>query len=317
MKHSDYSLIPTFVAIVEEKSYTKAAKRLGISQSAVSQGVTRLKDVYKDPLFIRGSRGVEPTQFALDIYPTLASSVENIAYTMPEFKKFDPLQCDKQFLISSLSVFGFTILPELAAIMSQEAPLASVKIEPLYNHDHSNMLRSQQSDLIIEAESNKNSNLRSKVIMEDTLSVMCNKDHPRLTGNAISTEQFLLESHVIHSQLEKKDAYLADRGLKDESLLGQRRVAWQASSIMEMMPVIECCDYIALLPQKLVDQYLHVHKLKQLEADFLQDPIKIVMYWHSSRTNDAAHKWFREQLNRAAENFVNNSFNGTAAFSLK
>lgn len=57
MMHSDYSLIPTFVAVVEEKNDTKAAKCLGISQSAVSQGVTRLKEVFKDALFIRGSHG--------------------------------------------------------------------------------------------------------------------------------------------------------------------------------------------------------------------------------------------------------------------
>ncbi|WP_392339579.1 LysR family transcriptional regulator [Moritella marina] len=303
MKHSDYSLIPTFVAIVEEKSYTEAAKRLGISQSAVSQGVTRLKEVFKDPLFIRGSRGVEPTQFALDIYPTLASSVENIAYMLPEFKKFDPLKCDKEFVVSSLSVFGFTILPELSALMSQEAPLASVKVEPLYSHDHSNILRSQQCDLIIEAYSNQSSQLRSKVIMEDTLSVMCREDHPRLTGNAITPEEFLFESHVTHSQLEKKGGYLLGRGLKDEGILGKRRVAWQASSIMEMLPVIERCDYIALLPQKLVDKYIHIHNLKQLDADFLQEPVKVAIYWHSSRTNDAMHKWFRELFNRAAKKY--------------
>ncbi|MFT7681789.1 MAG: DNA-binding transcriptional LysR family regulator [Moritella dasanensis] len=303
MKHSDYSLIPTFVAIVEEKSYTKAAKRLGISQSAVSQGVTRLKEVFKDPLFIRSSRGVEPTQFALDIYPTLASSVENIAYMLPEFKKFNPLKCDKEFVVSSLSVFGFTILPELSALMSQEAPLASVKVEPLYNHDHSSMLRSQQCDLIIEVYSNQSSQLRSKVIMEDTVSVMCRKDHPRLTGNTITPEEFLFESHVTHSQLDKKGGYLLGRGLKDEGILGKRRVAWQASSIMEMLPVIERCDYIALLPQKLVDKYIHIHNLKQLDADFLLEPIKVAIYWHSSRTNDATHKWFRELFNRAAKKY--------------
>ena len=84
MKHSDYSLMPTFVAIYEEKNFTKAAKRLGISQSAVSQSVTRLREVFKDMLFIRGSHGITPTPLATDIYPTLASYVENIAHMLPE-----------------------------------------------------------------------------------------------------------------------------------------------------------------------------------------------------------------------------------------
>lgn len=65
MKHSDYSLIPTFVAIVEEKSYTKAAKRLGISQSAVSQGVTRLKDVLKTRFLFEAAMVLNPLSLLL------------------------------------------------------------------------------------------------------------------------------------------------------------------------------------------------------------------------------------------------------------
>jgi DNA-binding transcriptional LysR family regulator len=301
MKHSDYSLIPTFVAIVEEKSYTNAAKRLGISQSAVSQGVKRLQDVFEDALFIRGSRGVEPTKFALDIYPTLSNAVENIAYMMPEHKKFDPIKCDKFFTISSLSVFGFTLLPKLSILLSKEAPLVRVKIEPLYNHDITSLLRSQQFDLVIDVHSNQYPQLRSKIIMEDTLSVMCRIDHPRLTGDTINIDEFLAEKHVAHSQLEEKGGYLVGRGLKEDDILTQRQVAWQASSIMEILPVIERCDYIALLPQKLVDQYGDIFKLKQLKATFLKEPIKVAAYWHSSRTSDPSHQWLRKQLVKATQ----------------
>lgn len=306
MKHSDYSLIPTFVAIMEEKSYTKAAKRLAISQSAVSQAVTRLQDVFKDALFIRASRGVEPTQFAIDIYPTLASAVESIAYTTPEYKKFDPLKCDNQFAIASLSVLGFTILPELSLLMSQEAPLASVKIEPLYSQDLTSLLRSQHFDVVIEAHNDDNPQLRSEIIMQDTLCVMCRSDHPRLSGEEITLTQFLAERHVTHVSFDQQNGYLAGRGLKDEGLLGQRDIAWQASSIMEMLPVIERCDHIAILPQRLVDQYRDTFQLKQLKSNFLLEPIKVALFWHSSRTNDPTHKWLRQQIIKASAQFRGN-----------
>ena len=303
MKHSDYSLIPTFVAVVEEKNYTKAAKRLGISQSAVSQGVIRLKEVFKDALFIRGSHGVEPTQFALDIYPTLASAVENIAYMTPEFKKFEPLKCNKQFVISAINVLGSTILSELSAIMSREAPLASVKVEPLNNQDQTDMLRSQHYDLIIEAYSDQTSHLNCKIIMADTLCVMCRKDHPRLIGDTISADEFLYERHVTLAQLDKKVGYLEGINLKDKELLSKRKVAWQVSSIMEMWPVVELNDYLALLPKTLVEQCINSHKLKQLKANFLQEPVKVAIYWHPSRSNDPSHKWFRELFNQIATKY--------------
>ncbi|MCL1094771.1 LysR family transcriptional regulator [Shewanella kaireitica] len=300
MKHSDYSLIPTFVAIFEEKNFTKAAKRLGITQSAVSQSVNRLRVIFEDTLFIRGSHGITPTPLAIDVYPTLASSVESIAYMLPVHKNFIPAECERRFGISALSVFGFTLLPELSTLMSSEAPLASVKIEPLLGRDMTNELRAQQCDLVIEVMTNQRSNLRSKVIMQDSLQLLCRTDHPRLTGDSITIDEFLNEKHVTHSQFDKNDAYLIGRGLQGEGILGQRNVAWQASSIMEMLPVIMRTDYIGLLPKTAVAQYTQIHNLKPLETPFLTDPIEVAMFWHSSRTNDPSHRWFRGLCAKAA-----------------
>lgn len=303
MKHSDYSLIPTFVAIVEEKSYTKAAQRLGVSQSAVSQAVVRLREVFKDVLFVRESHGVSPTAFAIDIYPTLASAVENIAFMLPEHSRFDPAQCDKRFVISSLSVFGFTVLPELSALISQTAPKATTRIEPLYTMDLTNLLRTQQCDLVIEAQTNLHPHLRSQVLMSDKLTVACRADHPRLKGDTISVDEYLAEKHVTLSQLDQRGGYLVGRGIKDEAILAQRDIAWQSSSIIEVLPVIQRCDYIALMPQILLEQYKDMHQLKALDADFLREPIDVAMYWHSSRTNDPSHQWLREQCALAAKKF--------------
>lgn len=303
MKHSDYSLIPTFVAIMEERNYTKAATRLGVSQSAVSQAVVRLREVFSDALFIRESHGVAPTAFAQDIYPTLASAVENIAYMLPEHSRFEPLECNKRFVISSLSVFGFTLLPELSALLSEKAPNLAMRIEPLYTMDLTNLLRTQQCDLVIEAYTNLHPHLRSQRLMSDKLMVICREDHPRLKGDTISVQAYLAEKHVTLSQVDQQGGYLIGRGIKDEAILAKRDVAWQASSIMEILPVIQRCDYVGLMPQILLEKYKNLFHLKGLNAEFMKDPIDVAMYWHSSRTNDPSHRWLREQCVLAAERF--------------
>ncbi|CAH1578134.1 Bacterial regulatory helix-turn-helix, lysR family protein [Vibrio owensii] len=306
MKHSDYSLIPTFVAIVEEKSYTKAAQRLGVSQSAVSQAVVRLREVFKDALFIRESHGVAPTAFAIDIYPTLATAVESIAYMLPEHSRFNPAECDKRFVISSLSVFSFTLLPELSALLNEKAPKANTRIEPLFTMDLTSLLRSQQCDLVIEAQTNLHPHLRSQILMSDKLTVVCREEHPRLQGNTISVEEYLNEKHVTLSQFDQQNGYLIGRGIKNEQILGKRQVAWQAGSIIEILPVVQRCDYLALMPQTLLEQYRDLYHLRELEAEFMKDPIDVAMYWHPSRTNDPSHQWLREQCLLAAEKFVIN-----------
>ncbi|MEE1672690.1 LysR family transcriptional regulator [Agarivorans aestuarii] len=292
MKHSDYSLIPTFVAIVEERNYSKAAKRLGISQSAVSQGVTRLRDIFKDNLFIRGSHGVEPTPYALDIYPALANSVESIAHMLPEQRYFEPAKCQRQFTIAALSVFSFTLFPQLAKRLFEQAPLASIKTEPLFGQDMAGLLRSHQCDLLIEAESNRYPHLRSQRIMQDRLVVVCRAQHPRFSSSQLNLEQYLREQHVIHSQPDQKTGYLGDMGI---SGLAERNIAWQASGIMDMLPLIGQSDCIGILPENLAKQHCANFGLKPLDADFLPKEILVSMYWHPSRTNDPAHLWLREQ----------------------
>ncbi|MDO6764662.1 LysR family transcriptional regulator [Agarivorans sp. 1_MG-2023] len=292
MKHSDYSLIPTFVAIVEERNYSKAAKRLGISQSAVSQSVTRLRDIFKDNLFTRGSHGVEPTPYAIDIYPALANSVESIAHMLPEQRHFNPAKCQRQFTIAALSVFSFTLFPQLSKRLFEQAPLASVKTEPLFGQDMISLLRTHQCDLLIEAESNRYPNLRSQVVMQDKLAVVCRAQHPRISGSEINLEQYLSEQHVIHSQPEQKFGYLGDMGIAG---LTERRVAWQASGIMDMLPLIAQSDCMGILPERLASQHCQHFGLKPLHANFLPAQIVVSMYWHPSRTNDPAHRWLRDQ----------------------
>ncbi|MGY5449961.1 LysR family transcriptional regulator [Agarivorans sp. MS3-6] len=292
MKHSDYSLIPTFVAIVEERNYSKAAKRLGISQSAVSQSVTRLRDVFKDNLFVRGSHGVEPTPYAMDIYPALANSVESIAHMLPEQRHFNPANCQRQFTIAALSVFSFTLFPQLAKRIFEQAPMASIKTEPLFGQDMNSLLSSHQTDLLIEADSTRYPHLRSEVIMQDGLVVVCRQQHPRYSCNQLNLEQYLSEKHVIHSQPEQRAGYLGDMGIAG---LAERQIAWQSSGIMDMLPLIGQSDCIGILPERLAKQHCAAFGLKCLQADFLPEYIVVNMYWHPSRTNEPTHRWLRDQ----------------------
>jgi DNA-binding transcriptional LysR family regulator len=301
MKHSDYSLIPTFVSVMQEQNYTRAAKKLGISQSAVSQNVARLRDVFNDNLFIRGSHGVTATPFAHDIYPTLASAVESIEYTLPEHKNFRPHECTKQFSIAALSAFGYTLLPDLALTMSQSAPKARVKIDPFVGQDIGSLLRAQQCDLVLEAKSNRYPQLRSERILKDRMVVLCRSDHPRLKGQTINSDQFLAEKHVVHTTNQQNKGYLIGYGLKAESTLSQRDVVWQSGSIMEAVPVVAKSDYITLVPQRLIANVLNEPSIKILDVEFIDEFIDVVMYWHPSRTHDPSHKWLRSTLLKVAQ----------------
>lgn len=97
MKSTDLNLIPIFVAIYEEQNLSKAAARLDISQPAVSKALARLRDIYDEPLFHRSTSGVEPTSFAMDIYPAMGAALKNFTSTLSASSSFDPKVSNRIF----------------------------------------------------------------------------------------------------------------------------------------------------------------------------------------------------------------------------
>ncbi|MDW2459423.1 LysR family transcriptional regulator, partial [Vibrio sp. 1249-1] len=113
MKPTDLNLIPIFIAIYEEGNLSKAAARLSITQPAVSKALARLRDIYDEPLFHRCTKGVEPTSFAMDIYPALLTSVQNFTSTLTASSEFDPKVSNRVFSIACVSVASFELLPQV------------------------------------------------------------------------------------------------------------------------------------------------------------------------------------------------------------
>lgn len=302
MKHSDFSLIPTFVAIVEERSFTGAARRLGISQSAISQSVAKLKALFNDNLFIRESHGIKPTQFALNLYPELSAAVNKVKLTLPEYNTFEPSTNNKQFSISYLSVFGSELLPRLAVTIRELAPNISIRTESITKDGLLiENLRSQKYDLLIDMDHGQHCDLYSAVLLEEELCVICRHDHPRLTGNTITKQQFLSEKHVVHTSPDTIESYLVGKGLKADAALRERDIFWYASSLYEMIIILEQGNNIAVFPTTLAKRYLKSAPLKMLKSDLFNDKLRVSMFWHGTRTNDAGLKWLREQVKKCCD----------------
>lgn len=301
MKYSDFNLIPIFVAIMEEQSFSGAAKRLGLSQSAVSQSATKLKALFNDPLFLRESHGITPTKFAHSIYPALSSAIEGIKLTTPEYHNFDPKSCERQFTISALSVFGLNVLPIASRLIRQTAPNVCIKGESIIDEESASYLLRNHYDLALGVDYGQHQQLCSELIFQAEFCIVSSKDHPRLTGTHISTREFLQEKHVAHTVPNQKQAYLLHKGLSCENILRQRDIAWYSNNISEMLSILEQNDYLGVFPKKLFNQYIENSNLKIMECDFLPDKINIAMFWHASRNNDPSHKWLRGIFSESAK----------------
>lgn len=298
MKSADLNLIPIFIVIYEELSLSKAAKRLGISQPAVSKALKRLRDVYDDPLFHRSSLGVEPTSFAMDIYPSFQAALDNFSATLFASTEFDPKVSNKTFSIACVSVVGSELFNHCIQLIQRIAPNINLEIHPLFTQDYESDLRLQRYDLIIDITPPARSNLKHEVLLTEKGCVVCRKGHPRLINNTLTYQDFFAEEHIALSQWRVRGSILSDEHMK---FIEKRNIRHRVPGAAEMLSLISTTDFIGILPISTVQSFQGLYPVKLLSLPFDNTEMTFSAIWHPSRTQDTAHQWLREQLHKALE----------------
>lgn len=298
MKTTELNLIPIFVAIYEEQSLSKAAARLSISQPAVSKSLKRLREVYDDPLFNRSANGVEPTTFAMDIYPAFEAALANFNSTLTASRDFDPETSNKTFSIACISVVGFDWLTSLLNQIRENAPRIRLEVHPLFTQDYETDLRQQRYDLIIDIAPHPRSVLKHQLLGREEGCVVFSANHPRLTGESVDEAAFFREEHIALSRWQVRGSLLNNEHIHN---LDARKITHRMPGAAEMLSVIENSDCIGLLPRSTVEYFLPLYQVKIASLPFEHTHFDFCSIWHPSRTHDSAHQWLRKQLQIAVE----------------
>lgn len=116
----------------------------------MSKALARLRDIYDEPLFHRSTSGVEPTSFAMDIYPAMVAALKNFTSTLSASSSFDPKVSNRIFSIACVSVASYELMPQLMRQIREQAPNIGLEVHPLFTEDYESDLRLQRYDLIID-----------------------------------------------------------------------------------------------------------------------------------------------------------------------
>ena len=143
--HLDLNLLRVFEALMEERSATRAGAQLGLTQSAISHALNRLRYVLKDELFVRGPDGMQPTERAAEIAPRLRQGLLQLQLALAP-SEFVPDATDRRFTVTCTEYAGAVLIPGLIARLRAEAPHASFNVLPS-NLGVAETLRSGRADL--------------------------------------------------------------------------------------------------------------------------------------------------------------------------
>jgi DNA-binding transcriptional LysR family regulator len=297
----DLNLLPVFEAVYEEQSLSQAARRLAMTQSAVSHAVTRLRAVFRDELFVRHSRGVVPTPTADRVYAKLRSALGAVREAVTEVRGFDPKTSARRFFLAIPHPLGPMIMLRLRERFAEIAPkidvAASTRSRPI---DLDRALREGRVDAAIDWLEPRGGQFNTKVLFEDALVAVARGGHP-VFRRPVSLK-VLREGKFVHlrPRVEGEHPVPAIREWKHLNL----DVALEVSEILEIFMVVSQSDLFGLIPRSMEKVARNTLGLRALGVSTKTPTVPIKLIWHASRDADPAHAFLRKELGTTAAAIV-------------
>jgi DNA-binding transcriptional LysR family regulator len=300
LRSVDLNLLPIFEAAYEERSLSRAATRLAMTQPAVSHALSRLRVVFRDELFIRHSRGVTPTPVADAIYAKLGEALGLVRAAVTEGRGFDPKASERKFVVAIPHPLGPMLA--LAAIdrMRTAAPKItlsfSTQSRPL---DLESSLLDGRVDLSVDWLPPKGRSLASEVLFEDALVAVARRGHPALKRSVGLKAMIARWEAVVLRPREDVTRHSLEGVRQWNSVKG--RVALEVSEILEILAVAAQSDLIGLVPKSIASVGQRLMGVQLVPGLPKTKPHEVLMAWRSNRTADPAHAFLRTQIRAAVK----------------
>lgn len=288
----DLNLLVVFRAIKEESSLTRAGMRLGISQSAVSHALRRLRALLKDPLFIRMQTGVQSTAVADELAIPVGEALALVDSLLGRRNAFDPATSSRRFKLALSDVGELVYIPPLLELMSREAPSVDLEVVRVDMARLTEALRNGEVDLAVGYLPGVAGSTRHAVAFRDREVCVVRSGHP-LRARSLSLSAFRKLAHVAVSSRSS-----AHRDMED-LLLAQgidRRIALRLPHLSTIPNVIERTDFAATLPYTLARFFARHHHIRLYEHPARLPPIDVTMHWHALFDHDTANEWLRRRV---------------------
>jgi len=288
----DLNLFVIFDAIYTEGGVTPAAKRLSLTQPAVSHALGRLRQAFGDPLFVRSGRAIAPTPVARRIISDVRQSIRDLHATMDDAGGFDPALSRLRFTLGMRDILEVSLLPGLIARVRQLAPHVDLSIVKVSRRDLETELAAGAVDAVIDVLLPVSGDVRYRQIADPSLSVLASKDHARIQCQ-LSLTDYLSEQHIMVTS-RRKGPSIEDVEL---SRLGHRRsIGLRCQHHFAAARVVCGTDLLCSMTTPMAQILGELLPVQVLEFPLKLPHFGAFLYWHSSFESDPANAWLRDQI---------------------
>jgi DNA-binding transcriptional LysR family regulator len=305
----DLNLLRVFNEVMAERNLTRAARNLNMTQPAVSNALTRLRDALGDRLVVRSGYGVEPTPRALALWPAVGDALRQLEASLAP-GEFDPAQATHMFVLAMADATAAELMPGLVEIIEKQAPGVSMRTLPLATRDPRRLLDEGVLDLAVgyfpavladlaaQAQGGSRPGFDHQRLYEGEYVCVMRDGHPLARG-PLTLGRYCDAHHLLVSFSGRPFGFV------DEALasLGQkRRIVLTVNQFYTAGRVVATSDLLTVLPRHFVRVTGMAQDLVVRELPFAMPVVHVDALWHRRQGQRADHAWLRQAVVTSARN---------------
>jgi DNA-binding transcriptional LysR family regulator len=291
----DLNLLVLFDALIVEGNLTRAAARVGLSQSAMSNALGRLRARLEDPLFVRAPGGVEPTDRARALAGPVREALAGLERALSP-QVFEAATTQRRFTVMMNDIHELLLGPALSARVAGAAPLAELRFVQGPSTFPEQVLAAGDVDIVVSPLEGESPKCARSAIYSLSFATLVRRDHPRV-GKRLSLERFLELEHVLVAPRGRPggtiDDLLLERGLR-------RKVARMTAHFFSAVLLVCKSDYVVTLPSLLAESMARMLPLRVLDAPLDLPSVTMGQFWSTRSESDAGHRWLRQAITDTA-----------------
>jgi len=288
----DLNLLRALDAIASERSVTVAGERIGLSQPAMSNALSRLRQLFDDPLFVRTPRGMRPTPFAQQLAQPVREALRLIQTALQQHAGFEPRSSGNTFRLFMSDIGEMVFLPGLLERIKHDAPGIRIEVVRIPVKDVHAALEAGEIDLAVGFLPGLTKGMREQALFREHYVCMLRADHPAI-GAKISAKQFRQAAHVLVSYAGTGHQVIEDTFVAQG--LGAR-VAARVPHFLVVPMILARTDLIVTVPSRVAAVFAQMGKFKVLKLPLALPGFEVSLHWHERFHRDPANRWLRQVM---------------------
>lgn len=288
----DLSQLRLLQAIVELRSVSAAAARVGLSQSAASHALARLRARLADPIVVRTSRGMSPTPFGERAGASVRAALDALRAGLEVAEDFDPATSRRAFQVFMSDVGQMVFLPRLLGHLAAHAPGTTLRVRQVPVEPPRAALESGEVDLAVGYFTALRNGFRQRLLFRERYVCVVRAGHPRFRdGMTLEAFRSVPQARADSSGMAHA---LLERVLERHRV--RRPIRLAVPQFMVLPLVIAESDLLVIMPARLAAQFARLVPLQVMAPPVKIAAYDIKLFWHERFQRDAANRWLREAL---------------------